>query len=340
MRKPFFSIVVPTFNRKSDLKRAVHCILQQDFKDFEIIVADNNSTDNIKSMLHDFKSNKIIYFKNKKNIGWIPNFTKGMKIARGKYVMLHGDDDFLVDKSCLRVVHSLLKKNAYGFIRLNFLKLSYNKKRIFDYYKKIFEDLKIGPKQKSEDIVDFLTKAELNFISGVMYKNYKNAYKDVFPSELGPWFLVLHKCVSKSGGYLLSKHYLMTAWSRPSGSFYVLVDGRFKFERYYDEISKLVNKEYYKYFLKAELKPIIMVMPAAKLHTSFKNLLNYAKRIIDLSPDYKYSFIFWLYFFLSLLMPKFILRFIRAYKEGGHNTYKIPEYNKILQNVQRITLES
>lgn len=340
MHTPFFSIVIPTFNRKNDLKRAVYCILQQDYKDFEIIVADNNSKDDIKAMLNDFRSNKIIYFKNKKNIGWIPNFKKGMKTARGKYVVLHGDDDFLIYQDCLSVVHKLLKKREYGFIRLNFLKFSYDKKRIFDYYKKIFRDLEIGPKQKSENIVDFLTKAELNFLSGVVYKNYKNAYKDVFSSELGPWFRILHKCVYKDGGYLLSKHHLMTAWSRPSGSFYVLMDGKFKFEKYYEEISKVVNKEYYQDFLKAELKPITMVMPAAKLHTSFKNFLNYSRRIIYLSPGYKYSFIFWLYFFLALLIPKFILRLIRAYKESGYISYKIPEYNKILQNVQRITLES
>jgi len=340
MHKPFFSIVIPTFNRKDDLERAVHCILQQNYKDFEIIVTDNNSKDNIEAMLDDFRSNKITYSKNRKNLGWISNFKKGMKIAKGKYVMLHGDDDFLIYQDCLSVMHKLLKKRAYGFIRLNFLKFSYDKKRIFDYYKKIFRDLKINPKQKSEKIVDFLTKAELNFITGVVYKNYKNAYKDVFYSELGPWFRILHKCVYKYGGYLLSKHSFITAWSRPSGSFYILKNGKFKFEKYYEEISKVVNKEYYQDFLKTELKPIIIVMPAAKLHTSFKNFLSYSRRIIYLSPGYKYSFIFWLYFFLALLFPKFMLRIIRAHKEGGHISYKIPEYNKILQNIQRITLKS
>lgn len=331
-KKPFFSIIIPTFNRADDLKRAITCILRQNFEDFEIIVSDNNSKDDTEKVVKSFMSKKIVYFKNKKNIGWIPNLKMGVKIAKGRYVMFHGDDDFIIYKNTLEEIYKVIKLGNYGFIRLNFLKLSYDKKRIFDYYKKIFKNLKISPKQKSDDIVEFLNNAELNFISGLVYKNYKNAYKEIYYSELGPWFTILFKNVYKFGGYLISKHYFISTWSRGSGSFYILKNGKFKFENYYNKILKVVSKNYYKKFLERELKIMISLMPAAKLTNGLGNFLKYSKRIIYLSPKYKYSLEFWIYFLLALFIPKFVLRIIRKYKESGVKSYKIPMYNEVYKN--------
>lgn len=333
MRKPFFSIIIPTYNRINYLKRAVHCILLQDFKDFEIIIADNNSTDNTQHLIKNFKRKEIIYFKNNRNIGLIPNLKKGMKIARGKYVILHGDDDFIIYQDCLKQAYNLIKKRNYGFIRLNTLHFSYKKNRIFDY-KKILKDLAIEPKQKSEDIVRFLTKAEFSTISGVIYRNYKDAYKEVFFSESGPWFRIVFKNVYKYGGYLLAKHNFILTWARSSDSLYMLQKGKLKFENYYQEVSKVVHRKYYNDFLKDELKMGVILMSSAKVNTSLQNFFNLSKRIIYLSPDYKYSFRFWVYFFSALLAPKFILRLIRAYNEAGFRSYKIPNYKKIMKNIQ------
>ena len=63
---PKLSVIVPTFNRSSLLQKAVQSILNQDFKDLEIIISDDNSSDDTKSVVENLqKSDKRIkYFLN------------------------------------------------------------------------------------------------------------------------------------------------------------------------------------------------------------------------------------------------------------------------------------
>jgi len=58
INRPFFSIVIPTHNRADLLYFAVKSFLQQDFGDFEIIISDNNSTDNTKDILKSLMINE------------------------------------------------------------------------------------------------------------------------------------------------------------------------------------------------------------------------------------------------------------------------------------------
>lgn len=60
---PKLSVIVPTFNRSSLLQKAVQSILNQDFKDLEIIISDDNSSDDTKSVVENLqKSDKRIKY--------------------------------------------------------------------------------------------------------------------------------------------------------------------------------------------------------------------------------------------------------------------------------------
>jgi len=59
------SVMVLTFNRSKLLKETIDSILNQTFKDFEIIVVDNYSTDNTEEVVKSYNDNRIKYFKNK-----------------------------------------------------------------------------------------------------------------------------------------------------------------------------------------------------------------------------------------------------------------------------------
>lgn len=59
---PFFSVVIPTYNRKNAIKKAIDSVLTQSFQDFEIIVIDNGSTDGTRQFIQSYSNAKIKYF--------------------------------------------------------------------------------------------------------------------------------------------------------------------------------------------------------------------------------------------------------------------------------------
>lgn len=108
IKKPFFSIIIPTFNRKNLLKIAVNSVLNQSFKDFELIIIDDGSTDKTKEMIKSIKDNRIKYFY-QKNKGVSCARNKGIKKAAGKYIaFLDSDDRFTKYK--LEIVYETIKK--------------------------------------------------------------------------------------------------------------------------------------------------------------------------------------------------------------------------------------
>jgi len=88
------SIIIPTYNRSADLKRAIESVILQTYNNWELIVVDNNSTDNTLEMLSNFQNNKItvISVKNEGVIGYSRNV--GINAAKGEYVAFLDSDDW------------------------------------------------------------------------------------------------------------------------------------------------------------------------------------------------------------------------------------------------------
>lgn len=103
------TIAIPTYNRAGKLKKCVECILPQiKNKPVELLVNDNASTDNTESLMKRM-SNKygFSYYRNHDNVGPDRNFLLGYERAVGEYVMLLGDDDFLLPGAIESIMKSL-----------------------------------------------------------------------------------------------------------------------------------------------------------------------------------------------------------------------------------------
>ena len=59
MSNIFFSVVIPSYNQKSFLKKGIDSVLRQSYKKFEILVIDNNSTDGSQEYIQNLGNNKI-----------------------------------------------------------------------------------------------------------------------------------------------------------------------------------------------------------------------------------------------------------------------------------------
>lgn len=106
---PFFSVVIPTYNRSSFIRKTIESVLAQSFQDFEIIVVDDGSTDNTEAVMKSITSDKIKYYK-KENAERAAARNYGARLAKGKFLNFFDSDDSLYP-------HHLI--TAYNFIQKN-----------------------------------------------------------------------------------------------------------------------------------------------------------------------------------------------------------------------------
>ena len=89
----FFSIIIPTYNRSDKICRAIDSVLNQTFKDFELIVVDDCSKDDTTLILSKYKD-KIKLFKNETNQGQNYSLNVGIQKSNGKVLCFLDSDDY------------------------------------------------------------------------------------------------------------------------------------------------------------------------------------------------------------------------------------------------------
>lgn len=107
MNSPYFTIAIPTYNRCEMLEQALESLRHQSFKDFEILIGDNGSTDRTKVVVEHFKDLPIRYDQREINHGAVENFNQLIQDAKGRFLVMHWDDDFLHQDFLMRAHHAL-----------------------------------------------------------------------------------------------------------------------------------------------------------------------------------------------------------------------------------------
>ena len=93
MNDPFFSFVIPTKNRSKYLKYALKSCLNQHFDNYEIIISDNNSTDETRKISLSWDDKRIKYFNTGRDLSVTDNFEHGLLKAQGNYILFLADDE-------------------------------------------------------------------------------------------------------------------------------------------------------------------------------------------------------------------------------------------------------
>jgi glycosyltransferase involved in cell wall biosynthesis len=89
-------ILIPAYNAELTLGKTIESLLAQTFKNFEILVVDNFSTDKTREIVESFKDERVHYLCNEKNLGNYGNFDKCISLARFDYTAIfHADDLYL-----------------------------------------------------------------------------------------------------------------------------------------------------------------------------------------------------------------------------------------------------
>lgn len=108
---PFITVAIPHYNHRKYLEVVLETIFRQDFSDFEILVSDDCSSDDsaqvVPGILQE-SGRACRYYLQERNLGYDGNVRFCLNAARGRYVLLLGNDDALAHDSTLSEIHAKL----------------------------------------------------------------------------------------------------------------------------------------------------------------------------------------------------------------------------------------
>jgi len=134
---PLVSICIPVYNGEKYLEETLHYLLNQTYRNIEIIFSDNCSTDRTLDMIRAHNDPRVKIFQNEKNMGVKYNYMQAFSYATGKYITFVAADDGM-DLSTIEKCVNVLEKNpevtyVSGYISIinDEGKLVFTKKYIF-----------------------------------------------------------------------------------------------------------------------------------------------------------------------------------------------------------------
>lgn len=169
---------MPVFNGSPYVETAIRSLLAQNFKDFELIISDNCSSDNSYEIIQKYseRDHRIKYFRHKTNQGGLRNFEYVKDKAVGKYFMWAAHDDYW-DKTHLSSAIDILDKHTgYSFVfptfKLKSIKLKFSKQ----INKNVF--LFIESDSISERILSYANLHHLSHKCNLVYSLFRKKYLD------------------------------------------------------------------------------------------------------------------------------------------------------------------
>jgi len=112
---PEVSVLIPIYNGERFLAECLDSVLQQDFGSFEILIADDGSTDRSLEIVQSYaaKNPRIRWWQNPKNLGQTENHNACLREARGEFIkFIHQDDKFLSPSALGKMVRALKEHPA------------------------------------------------------------------------------------------------------------------------------------------------------------------------------------------------------------------------------------
>ena len=91
-----FSILLPTRDRLDYLRLAVESVLRQDFEDWQLVISDNCSAEDIGAYATSLGDPRIVYRRTERPVAVTENWNRALAFSEGEYVIMLGDDDALL----------------------------------------------------------------------------------------------------------------------------------------------------------------------------------------------------------------------------------------------------
>ena len=199
------SVIIPFFDEINLLTRAINSVLHQTYKNFEIIIINDNpdKKGEILEIKKKFNNKLIKYIFNKRNIGAGLSRNKGIMVAKGKYIAFLDSDDFWNKNKLL---------NQINYMKKNNIKISHTSYGIFDIYNN-FLSKRIA---KDMDYYDLVKSCDIGLSTVVVERKLINRYP--FPDIKTKEDYVVWLKISKNGFMLKGIDQILTRWTSRKNS--------------------------------------------------------------------------------------------------------------------------
>ena len=141
---PKVSVCIPVYNGSDYIAESIQSVLAQTYKNFELIVCDNCSTDNTREIVRGFEDPRLKYSRNEKNIGLVGNENRCLDLAKGEYVNILHHDDIMLPENLELKVRILDEHPKVGLVHSDVLFIDQDGKRLdltkFDAKQDYIED--------------------------------------------------------------------------------------------------------------------------------------------------------------------------------------------------------
>ncbi len=111
MNQPLISVLITSYNREKYISEAIESVLNQTYRNIELIIVDDYSSDNTFSIIKHYeeKDNRVYIYQNDHNLGQFPNRNKAASLAKGEYLKYLDSDDVLYPNALEIYIGAMLK---------------------------------------------------------------------------------------------------------------------------------------------------------------------------------------------------------------------------------------
>ena len=164
---PLISICIPAYKRIDFLKRLLHSISIQNFRDFEVVVTDDSASMEVARLCGEYESLfPLRYYRNEKAFGTPENWNEAIRKAKGSWIKIMHDDDWFPDEECLEEYADAIEDYP-------------DQKFFFGAYRNVYE--KSG--KFKEVFISIIRRAKLQKNPAILFAS----------NVIGPPSVILHK---------------------------------------------------------------------------------------------------------------------------------------------------
>lgn len=139
------SVLMPVYNSEKYLKEAIESILDQSYKNIELLIINDGSKDGSDKIIRLYKDKRIRYISFERNLGLVHVLNLGLKIAKGNYIARMDADDISLPDRMQKQINFLNKNKDYGMVGTLYANMNENREiyeiggQLLDY-----EEIKTG----------------------------------------------------------------------------------------------------------------------------------------------------------------------------------------------------